>query len=218
MSRLRPVLLALLPLLGATAATAATPAPASAQVSQIARVAGMVRDEAGKPIAGASITASNPDQAPATFTASTDGKGRFAILGLRRGSWTFSVAAPGFKTTRVAGDVLVGRPNAPINVTLMKGTPAVSGPAPTVTGAELQEVIEDAEGAAARGDLDGAIKGYRDLVSRVPALTAGQLRLAALLEEKGDGPGALEVYRQVLRIEPDNTRAAAAAARLARTP
>jgi len=211
MSRLRPVLLlALLPLLA--------PTTASAQVSQIARVAGLVRDEAGKPIPGASITASNPDQAPATFTASTDPKGRFAILGLRRGSWTFSVSPPGFKTTRGGGDVQVGRPNAPINVTLMKGTPAVSGPAATVTGAALQELIDDAEASAARGDLDSAIKGYRDLVSRVPALTAGQLRLAGLLEEKGDGPGALDVYRLVLKIEPENTRAAAAVARLARTP
>ena len=121
MSRLRPVLLLalLLPLLR-DAATA------SAQVSQIARVAGLVRDEAGKPIPGASITATQPRPGSGDVHSVHRRQGPVRrSSACRRGSWTFSVSAPGFKTSRVGGDVQVGRPNAPINVTLMKGTPAV---------------------------------------------------------------------------------------------
>jgi tetratricopeptide (TPR) repeat protein len=211
MSRLRRALLLALLL-------PALPSAASAQVSLIARVAGTVRDEGGKPIAGATIIATNPNQTPTTLTASSDDKGRFAILGLRRGSWTFAISAPGFKTTQVSGNVQTAKPNAPINVTLSRGTPAASGPAPTITVAELQEAIDAAETSASNGDLDSAIKGYRDVVAKVPGLTTGYLRLGGLLEKKGDGGGALEAYQQVLKIEPGDARAVAAVARLSRMP
>jgi hypothetical protein len=211
MSRLRRALLMALLL-------PAIPTPLDAQVSQIARVSGVVRDEGGKPVPSATVTASNPDQAPATLNATTDEKGRFAILGLRRGSWTFSVSAPGFQVTRVGGTVQAGRPNPPINITLTRGTPAPAGPAPTVTGAALQGTIDAAEAAVASGDLDTAIRNYRELVAKVPALTTGQLRLGGLLEQKGDSAGALDVYRQVLKTDPDNARASAAIARLGRRP
>ena len=71
----------------------------------VARVSGTVKDDSGKPVAGATITASNPDQAPNTFTASTDARGRFGILGLRRGTWMFVVAAPGSRPCVTSGDV-----------------------------------------------------------------------------------------------------------------
>jgi len=114
--------------------------------------------------------------------------------------------------------VQTAKPNAPINVTLSRGTPAASGPAPTITVAELQEAIDAAETSASNGDLDSAIKGYRDVVAKVPGLTTGYLRLGGLLEKKGDGAGALEAYQQVLKIEPGDARAVAAVARLSRMP
>ena len=79
-------------------------------------------------------------------------------------------------------------------------------------------MIDAAEASAASGDLAAPIGTYRDLLSKIPALTTGYLRVGALLEEKGDAAGALETYRQLARLEPDNARAAAAIARLARIP
>jgi len=49
---------------------------ALAAQGSVGRVSGTIKDENGKPVAGATITASNPDQAPNTFTASTDARGR----------------------------------------------------------------------------------------------------------------------------------------------
>ena len=191
--------------------------PAAAQ-GLVARVAGTVRDDAGKPVPGATITATNPEQAPSTFTVTTDDKGRFGILGLRRGQWAFAIAAPGFQTARATGDVQAGRPNAPLNIRLLRDAAPPTGPTSSLTGAEIQTRIDSAESAAASGDVSAAVSGYRDLVSKVPALTTAYLRMGALLEDKGDAPAALDAYRELARLEPGNARAAAAIARLTRTP
>src|SRR5262247_1695812 len=64
--------------------------------AQTGRVGGQVKDEAGNPIKGATITAENPGASPSSFTATTDDKGRFSIIGLKSGQWTFTAQAPGF--------------------------------------------------------------------------------------------------------------------------
>src|SRR5215813_14402986 len=69
---------------------------AGTAAAQTGRVGGTVKDEAGQPIKGASITAENPNASPSSFTATTDDKGRFSIIGLRTGAWTFTAQAPGF--------------------------------------------------------------------------------------------------------------------------
>jgi hypothetical protein len=200
----RTMLLAVLPLL---AATTAAQAP-------VARITGAVRDDAGRPVPGATITATNPDQAPSTFTATTDDKGRFGLLGLRRGSWVFSVAAPGFQTARATGDVQGVGPNPPLNVRLIRGTAAPAGPAATLSGAEIQTMIDAAESAARSGNMAAAVDGYRELLSRVPALTTAYLRIGALLEQSGSAAAALDAYRELARLEPGNARAGAAVVRL----
>jgi len=183
----------------------------------VGRVAGTVRDEGGKPVAGATITATNPEQA-LTLTATSDVKGRFGMLGLRRGVWVFAVAAPGFQKVSLAGEVQLGNQNPPLNVKLVKSPTPQPGPLSNLSGPEIQSIIDAAEAAAASGDLAAAIASYKDLLSKIPALTTGYLRVGALLEQTGDAAAALETYRQLARLEPDNARAAAAIARLARIP
>ena len=196
-----------------TLAVSLMPLAAAAQMT-VARITGTVRDEAGKPLSGATITATNPDQAPSTFTATTDDKGRFGMLGLRRGTWVFAIAAPGFQTLRATGQVLTGRSNPPLNVKLL-GVPPPAGPMANVSGAEIQAAIDAAEAAAAAGDAKAAVASYRQVLVKVPALTTAYLRIGALLEQQGDTAGALESYRDLARIDPGSTQAAAAIARLA---
>src|SRR5438128_1345175 len=64
--------------------------------AQTGRVGGVIKDESDQPIKGATIRAENPNASPSSFTAVTDEKGRFSIIGLRTGSWTFTVEAAGF--------------------------------------------------------------------------------------------------------------------------
>jgi len=185
--------------------------------STVGRVAGTIRDEAGKPVPGATITATNPEQA-LTLTATSDAKGRFGLLGLRRGIWVFAVAAPGYQKTSQAGEVQLGNQNPALNIKLVKSPAPQPGPLANLPAADIQTKIDAAEAAAASGDFATAITTYRELLSLVPGLTTGYLRVGALLEQKGDTAAALEAYRELVRLEPDNTRATAAIARLTRTP
>ena len=54
--------------------------------AQVGRVGGVVKDDDGQPIKGATVSAENPDAPLGSFTATTDDKGRFAIIGLARAS------------------------------------------------------------------------------------------------------------------------------------
>src|SRR5258708_22622055 len=68
---------------------------ASQATAQVGRVGGIVKDEGGQPLKGATITADNQNIGQ-SFTATTDDKGRFSIIGLRAGQWRFFAQAPGF--------------------------------------------------------------------------------------------------------------------------
>src|SRR5947207_13663234 len=77
-------------------AAALVAAVAASAVAQTGRVGGTVKDEGGNPIKGATITAENPSASPSTFTAITDEKGRFSIIGMRSGTWTFTATMQGY--------------------------------------------------------------------------------------------------------------------------
>ena len=187
--------------------------------AQVGRVAGTVGDEGGKPLRGASITAENREHSPSTLTATSNARGQFSILGLKRGTWLFTIQAPGYETARTAVDVVTVRPNPPLHVRLLKGPdPAPPSPLAGTDANDIQRRIDRAEALAAAGDLDGSIAEYRELLSRVPALTAVHLQIGALLERKQDAAGALAAYQQLLRIEPGNVRAQTAVARLGARP
>jgi hypothetical protein len=183
-------------------------APASAQIG---RVAGTVTDESGRPIKGATVTAENPEHTPSTLTSSTDGKGRFSILGLRRGTWTFTIKAPGFETAQAEMPVVTVRPNPPLDARLVKGlAPAPPSALAGMDPKEVQRRIDLADRMAAAGDLDGAVAACRELVSRVPALTSVYLQIGRLLERKGDTAAAEAAYERLLKLEPGNESARAA--------
>ena len=55
--------------------------------AQTGRVGGVVKDDKGQPLKGATVVAENPAASPPSFSATTDDKGRFSIIGLRAGTW-----------------------------------------------------------------------------------------------------------------------------------
>jgi tetratricopeptide (TPR) repeat protein len=183
----------------------------------VARVTGTVRDDGGKPVLRATVVAHNPDQAPSSQTASTDAKGRFAFLGLRRGRWTFTVEAPGFLPGYAITDLVGAKQTSPIEVKLQRRTHGVADRAPLpLDTQDIQHQIDAAEAAAAAGEIDRSITAYRELLARVPALTSIYMRVGRLLEAKGDVAAALESYTQLQRLEPEHAGAAEAIARLKR--
>ena len=65
-----------------------------------ARLEGRVTDAKGDPVAGATITVTDPANNQ-TFTAVTDGQGNFKIEGLAAGTYTVVISAKGFAAGRV---------------------------------------------------------------------------------------------------------------------
>lgn len=176
--------------------------------AQVGRVGGMVKNDAGEPIKGASIVAENPQASPSTLTATSDDKGRFSVIGLRAGGWKFTASAQGYEpesgTIRVA---TVGAPNSPLTFTLRKGN---SGGIPGLTGAAAKDL--QAELAAADVDYNGgkydeAIEKYKAILAKAPSLSVLQLQIAAAYRNKKDYDAALAAYNELLKVSPNNEAA-----------
>lgn len=166
-------------------------------MAQTGRIGGVVKDDKGQPLKGATVVAENPSASPPSFSATTDDKGRFSIIGLRSGNWKLTASAPGFQPS--VGQVpirTIGQPNPPIEFTLAPGAPAAAGLA-GVNTKELQEELKAADDKMMANDFDGAIAGYEAMIAKVPQLTALYLQIGRAQRMKKDYDGALASYAKI---------------------
>jgi len=177
--------------------------------AQTGRVGGTVKDDAGQPIKGATITAENPNASPSSFTATTDDKGRFSIIGLRTGQWTFSAQAPGFSPESGRLNVqTIGAPNPPLTFMLKKG--ATAGPASALGGLaakDLQAELAAADAFYNAQKWDEAIAAYRAIMTKAPALSVINLQIAAVYRNKKEYDNAIAAYNDLLKADPNNDKA-----------
>ncbi len=146
------------------------PAPA---VAQSARATGTVRDTNGRALKGAIVRAMNPDAYPPEFTAVSDDRGRFAMIGLRSGTWTIRVDAEGFNPVEVSAVMRVaGTP--PMTFTLERAL----GPIPNALTQDIQQQLASARALRDAGRLDQALAAYQEIRTKNPKLTAVHLVLA----------------------------------------
>jgi Flp pilus assembly protein TadD len=179
---------------------------AGVAAAQNGRVSGVVREEGGQPLKGATITADNRSIGQ-SFTATTDDKGRFQMIGLRAGEWRFIAQAPGFAAEGGMLNVRTGGPNVPINFQLKHTGVAFFGALGGVVNKDLQQQLADADGLYAQEKWDDAIAAYREILARVPVLTAINLQIASAYRHKKDYDAAVAAYNEVLKAEPDEDRA-----------
>ncbi len=176
--------------------------PAAAQTG---RVGGTVKDEKGQPVKGATILAENPAASPSSFTATTDDKGRYSIIGLRSGTWKITASAPGFQS--FGGQVpirTIGAPNPPVDFTLLPGSPAAAGGLPK----EIVAEVEAAEAKFQAKDYDGAIAAYNAILTKAPKLTRLNVAIARSYRAKKDYKGASEWYEKALAADPNDSSGA----------
>jgi tetratricopeptide (TPR) repeat protein len=178
-------------------------------LAQTGRVGGTVKDDKGQPIKGATVLAENPSSSPSSFTATTDDRGRFSIIGLRSGTWKVTASAPGFQAS--SGQVpirTIGTPNPPLEFTLNAGAPAAGGGAMAgVNTKELQAELQKAEDLLTQNQYDAAIAAYEAILTKTPALTMINMQIGRAYRMKKDYDGALGAYKKLLEAEPTNERA-----------
>jgi predicted Zn-dependent protease len=183
--------------------------------AQTGRVGGMVKDTEGKPIKGATVKAQNPSASPSEFTATTDDKGRFSMIGLRSGTWKFIAEAPGFMPQEGSAPVrTIGAPNAPLEFTLAKG--AAAGPA--ALSKEVQAELKAADDLRNAGQFDQAITAYEGIKAKNPSLTMVNMVIAGAYRQKAAKETdktarqaafdqAIGAYQEVLKLDAANERA-----------
>jgi tetratricopeptide (TPR) repeat protein len=194
-------------------------APAAAQNGM---VRGRVSDADGRAIKGATVRAANPNAKPSQITAVTDDKGRFAMIGLQGGMWTFIANAQGFE--RVQGASFVRSTafgNAPIDFKLQRSI----DPLPNALGRQISADINAADDLRRSGRLDQAIDAYEEILSKNPTLTMVNLVIGDAYRQKAGIEAnaaarqplfdrAIAAYQQLLKLEPENARAKAELARV----
>lgn len=189
-------------------------------VAQTARAIGTVKDVTGKPIKGAVVRALNPDAYPGDLSSATDDKGRFAMIGLRTGSWRFLVEAPGFLRLDVNAPVRVAA-TAPMQFTLARDP----GPVPNSLERNVQQRLQEAASLRDAGQLDQALAAYQDIYAKNPRLTSVNLVMADVYQRKAaqasDGAArqamlnrAIDAYNEVLKSDASNESARAGVARV----
>ena len=177
-------------------------------MAQTGRIGGLVRDDKGQPLKGASVVAENPAASPPSFTATTDDKGRFSIIGLRAGTWKLTASAPGFQPS--VGQVpirTIGQPNPPVEFTLAPGAAGGGGALAGVYTKELQTELAAADAKMMATDFDGAIAAYQAMLVKVPQLTALHLQVGRAQRMKKDYNGALETYAKIVAGDPNAEKA-----------
>src|SRR5215467_11354138 len=135
---------------------------AASAAAQGSRVVGIVKDEAGQPIKGATLSLENPDAIPRNFTATSDDRGRFAVLGLKAGEWSIVAQAPGYLPDATRVMVRITTPVAP-TFTLRRAPqppPSILG---NVGAKDLQSELKNADQQFEMQQWDQAIATYKGI-------------------------------------------------------
>ena len=194
--------------LSAAALVAALVVAASPALAQTGRIGGTVKDQNNQPLKGATVTAENPAASPSSFTATTDGNGRYSIIGLRTGTWKITASAPGFQAS--TGNVpirTIGAPMPPVDFVLAAGASGPAGALAGVNTKELQGELQKAMDLANAGKHDEAIAAYNAILTKAPALTMINGQIAVVQRLKKDYDGAIASYQKVIAADPNYDRA-----------
>jgi tetratricopeptide (TPR) repeat protein len=163
------------------------------------RVAGTVKDTEGNNVAGAKVMAEMTGT-DFQLEATTDDKGRWAILGFRKGNYAFTFTAKGYVPQQFSTQVSGLGKNPNVNVVLEKMT---SGQA--FAAGEAADLMKAARDLYDANDFTGALAKYQEIITEYSDIYQINLYLGNCNRELGNLDEALENYNAVLAEEPLNT-------------
>lgn len=165
------------------------------------RVSGTVNDTEGNPVEGAKIIA---EMAGTDFSLDvlSDERGRWAIIGFRKGTYQFTVTAPRHVPQQFSTPVSGMGKNPSINVTLEKmtsGQAFATGPA--------AETLKEANALYDAKDYTGALAKFQEIRVEFPDLYQIRLNVGNCYRDTGELDKAMAEYEAVLEQEDTNTGA-----------
>jgi tetratricopeptide (TPR) repeat protein len=179
--------------------------PPSGAQPLVGRLTGTVKSITGLPVKAATIRAVNPTAIPNEFTATSDQKGEWAILGMRNGLWEVTASAPGFESSTMAVNVAMSMHNPRVEFVLV-GVP-VKGAMDGVDTKKLQASLSAAESLMVQEKWDEAATEYRNILAMAPALDTVNLALGRALLMQKDYAGASAAFSELIRKDPRNQKA-----------
>lgn len=163
------------------------------------RVSGTVKDQEGNPIEGAIVSAQAGDSGR-VLEATTDDRGRWAILGFRSRTYDFSAQAAGFMPYNYQAPMRQAGKNPDMDLVLERAQMGRSAGTGGGLFAEAQELHQ-------AGRFDEALAMYDEVLSTDPTLYQINLNRAAVLRELGRADEARTAYQLVLDQDAQNAAA-----------
>ena len=187
----------------------------TAAFAQSARAIGTVKDTSGRPIKGATVRAANRDASPSQITSTTDDKGRWAMIGLKTGTWQFTAEAPGFTPVQASAPVRVAAA-PPMGFALARDP----GPIPGALDKNVLQSVTAANALRDRGQYDQALAAYQQIREQNPKLTSVTFVVAGLYRKQAASETdpaarralldrAIDTYSQLLNDDALTVRAKA---------
>ena len=194
---------------------------AGAAEAQLGRIRGLVRDTSGESVSTVLVKAEHSEgrggaaESPRrSITTTTDNGGRFALIGLQRGTWIFTVEAPGFRPFETRVRITAAGSSVSFVLTPDVATPDVTRRVVPSTGLLAGVAAEDialeldaADTLYEAGRYDEAIEAYEAALARVPFLTTINLQIGHAYREQKEYTKARAAYEEVLGSDPTNEEA-----------
>jgi tetratricopeptide (TPR) repeat protein len=178
------------------------------------RIQGLVTDEAGQPVAGATVRLKKAGRDDGPDPLKTNERGRWSYLGLSTGTWEVEIEADGFAISEGSFPVSEFGANEPIRVQMQKAS-TVAAAAAAENPAAAESAARTAEATQRLGEAGRLIEGGKVeegrklLYEALPLLDASQqatvyLQIARTHYQDGDAAKAIQVLEQGLAIVPNH--------------
>ena len=206
--RLRPVLFCAV--LGLVAAASLTAQDWRGR----ARVDGVVKNDKGEPVEGATVKLSWGRSQGGGPEQKTDKKGKWAVFGLAGGPWDMDFEAPGYKSKKIQVSLSEGGRNETVSIQLepaAQAPPAAAAAAPQLVvggrtiSPETAQAIEAGNAAVSAKNWTAARENYVKALAELPDNASLLNRVAFAYLAEGNKDEALRYARLAAEKSPEDS-------------
>jgi tetratricopeptide (TPR) repeat protein len=176
-------------------------APAEAQ-TMTGAVNGRVVDSEGKPVPQATVLVEYQGEMISTYEVETNDKGRFTKMGLRPGTYLFTVSKEGYQSAHLERRVKLGDRTRLPDIAIRSRAEIAKE-----QGAKLNKKFAKAVELAGSEQFDEAEVLFKELLEEAPTVPEIHLNLAYVYVQQKDWANAEASYLKTLELRPGDSHA-----------